>query len=434
METVILINGGSAGDVAIDRALALVVGRARGHARTMRTLLPILLLLAGCATVPKAPAQGVEVAVAFDGVREIGASASGLADPASGRSATPDDPVRIASISKLVVAIGVMRMVEDRALDLDRPVGDYLGYTVENPAFPGQPVTLRRLLGHTGSLRDHDDQYAIPLGQTLRAVLADPASWDAAHGPGDGYFAYANVNFPVVASIVERVTATRFDHVMKRLVLDPMKLDACFNWPLCSDSAVARAVQLDQDGAPVKDDLHGQRPACPVQRARDGGCDLDRFVAGDNGSLFAPQGGLRISARGLARIGQMLLGNGVIDGVRILSPASVAAMTTPVWTFDGDNGVTEDGVFCRYGLAVHLLSTRAPGCADDPGLPPGDWIGHSGEAYGLRSGLWIDRVHHRGMAYYVTALPADPPKGRSGFAQPEEVMVAKAVALGQQRP
>lgn len=37
------------------------------------------------------------------------------------------------------------------------------------------------------------------------------------------------------------------------------------------------------------------------------------------------------------------------------------------------------------------------------------------------------------MAYYVTALQADPPKGRSGFTRPEEVMVAKAVALGQQR-
>ena len=197
------------------------------------------------------------MAVAFDGAPETGASATGLADRASGRRATPDDPVRIASISKLVVAIGVMRLVEQGKLDLDRPVGDYLGYTVENPAFPGQPVTLRRLLSHTGSLRDHDDQYAIPLGGTLRAVLGDAASWDSAHGPGAGYFAYANVNFPVVASIVERVTNTRFDHVMKRLVLDPMKLDACFNWPLCSDAAVARAVVLMQDGAGESDIRQG---------------------------------------------------------------------------------------------------------------------------------------------------------------------------------
>ena len=80
----------------------------------MRALLPILLLLAGCATAT--PSEGVRVAVAFDGARETGASATGLADPASSRRATPDDPVRIASISKLVVAIGVMRLVEQGTL------------------------------------------------------------------------------------------------------------------------------------------------------------------------------------------------------------------------------------------------------------------------------------------------------------------------------
>ena len=395
----------------------------------------LALPLAACATLPsRSASQGVQAGVAFDLRGEQASFAHGFADPATGRRATIDDPVRIASISKLVVAIGVMRMVEDQALDLDRPVGDYLGYKVENPAFPGQPVTLRQLLSHTGSLRDHDDQYAIPLGATLRAVLADPSSWDPGHGPGDGYFVYANMNFPVVASIVERVTGTRFDHMMKLLVLDSMKLDACFNWPSCSDSAVARAVQLDQDGAPVKDDLHGQRPACPVQRSRDGGCNLDRFVAGENGSLFAPQGGLRISARDLAKFGRMLLGQGLIDGVRILTPESVAAMTTPAWTFNGRNGVTDAGLYCRYGLAVHLLATRSAGCGDDPGLPGGDWLGHSGEAYGLRSGLWIDRANGSGIAYYVTALPADPPLGRGGFAKAEEAIVAKAVALGQHRP
>ena len=50
-----------------------------------------------------------------------------------------------------------------------------------------------------------------------------------------------------------------------------------------------------------------------------------------------------------------------------------------------------------------------------------------------RSGGSAGDDAHRGMAYYVTALPADPPQGRSGFTHPEEAMVGKAVALGQQR-
>lgn len=390
-----------------------------------------LTLLGACATVPR---EGVEVAVAFDRDGERGASARGHADPTTRRAVTPDDPVRIASISKLVVAIGVMRLVEAGKLDLDRPAGDYLGYRLANPAFPAQPVTLRRLLSHTASLRDHDDQYAIPLGETLRGVLDDPASWDGARGPDTQYFTYANLNFPVVASVVERVTGERFDHAMKRLVLDPLKIDACFNWPTCSDAAVARAIVLTQDGKVVRDDLAGRRPACPVFVREGGACDLGRFVPGANGALFAPQGGLRISAPGLARIGRMLIGQGTLDGVRILTPESVAEMTGPAWTFRGDNGATEGGVYCRYGLAVHLLATDSRGCADDPGLPRGDWIGHSGEAYGLRSGLWIDRVSGTGIAYFATALPAAPGKGRSGFTAAEERLVARAVASGQQRP
>ncbi len=393
--------------------------------------LAALALLGACATVR---GQGVEVAVAFDRDGERGASARGFADSATRRAATPGDPVRIASISKLVVAIGVMRLAEQGKLDFDRPAGDYLGYRVANPAFPAQPVTLRRLLSHTASLRDHDDQYAIPLGETLRGVLDDPASWDAARGPDAAYFTYANVNFPVVASVVERVTGERFDRAMQRLVLGPMKIDACFNWPTCSDGAVARAIVLTQDGKVVRDDLKGRRPDCAVFVREGAPCDLTRFVPGDNGALFAPQGGLRISARGLARIGRMLIAQGTIDGMRILKPESVAAMTGPAWTFDGRNGATEGGVYCRYGLAVHLLATIAPGCADDPGLPRGDWIGHSGEAYGLRSGLWIDRVSGTGIAYFATALPAAPRKGRSGFTAAEEALVARAVALGQQRP
>ena len=396
----------------------------------------LALILSACTTtpLPPPPPHGVRVAVAFTLTGESGASAEGVADPASGRLATPDDPVRVASISKLVVGLGVMRLVEAGQLDLDRPVGDYLGYSVVNPAFPAEPVTLRRLLSHTSSLRDHDDQYAIPLGQTVRAVLEDAASWDPAHGPSAAYFTYGNVNFPVVGSIIERATGERFDGAMKRLVLDPLRLDACYNWASCAPPQIARAIVLTApDGTSVKDDLGGKPPPCPVQAAADGTCDLLRWVAGDNGALFAPQGGLRISARGLARVGRLLLGRGTIDGVRFLSPQSIDLIATPQWQYDGANGVTEHGFYCRFGLATQRIATRAAGCRDDPGLPAGDWWGHAGEAYGLRSGLWIDPAHGRGIAYFVTALGDTPAPGRGAFAAAEEAAAHKAVSLLPQR-
>lgn len=398
-------------------------------------LLLLTLLLSACATVP-APTPAARVSLAFDRAGERGAWADGLADPVTGRKVTADDPVRIASISKLVVAIGVMRLVEEGKLDLDADVSHRLGWPLRNPSFPGRPVTLRQLLSHTGSVRDHDDQYVIPLGGSLQAVLADPNSWDAAHGPGEGYFAYSNLNFPIVASVMEMATGERFDLLMKRLVIDPMRLGACFNWLTCSDAAVARAVVLTQDGKPVRDDLDGKRPDCPVFVSDGEPCDLNRWKLGENGALFSPQGGLRISARDLARVGRMLLGGGTLDGVRILSPASVEAMLAPAWRFDGRNGSRdgESGGVCRYGLAVRHLATRLPGCTDDPEGRGRQWVGHAGDAYGLRSGLWIDRQRGVGIAYFVTGLPAAPPPGRSSFTAAEVHGFARAVALLPQRP
>ena len=389
----------------------------------------LALLLAACVTVPPPAPDGARVGVAFDRSGERGAFAEGLANPATGRRVTVDDPVRIASISKLVVAIGVMRLVEQGKLDLDADVSRYLGWPLRNPAFPDRPVSLAMLLSHTGSVRDHDDQYAIPLGGSLRTVMADPDSWDKAHGPRQGYFTYANLNFPIIASIVERVTGERFDRWMHREVIAPMKLDACFNWPTCSESAVTRAVVLTQDGKPVRDDLGGRRPACPVF-VRDGDpCDLALWKPGDNGALFAPQGGLRISARGLARVGRMLLDGGTIDGARILSPASVDRLLTVRWVYNGANGVSDEGFYCRYGLATHALATRQPGCADDPEGLGRQWVGHAGEAYGLRSGLWINRKKGVGLAYYTTGLAADPPRGKSAFRAAEEQAMERAISL-----
>lgn len=390
----------------------------------------LAMTVTGCTSINPLPPPHAQVGVAFDRSGETGAFADGIADPVSGRPVTEDDPARIASISKTVVAIGVMKLVEAGRLDLDSDVSRWLGWSLRNPAFPGRPVSLRQLLSHTSSIRDFEDQYAIPLGGSVRSEMAKPTSWDLQHGPGDSWFTYSNMNFPIVGSIVERVTGERFDLWMRREVIEPMKLDACFNWPTCSDSALARAVQLSApDGTPVRDDLHGRRPACPVYVEPPTPCDLSLWRLGENGALFAPQGGLRISVRDLARVGRMLLNGGAIDGARILSPQSVETLLAPLWRYDGTNGKTDNGFYCTYGLATQTLPTAARGCDDDPAGDGIVRVGHSGDAYGLRSGLWIDRARGAGVAYFVTGLGDDPPLGDSAFRAAEEQAFRRALSL-----
>jgi CubicO group peptidase (beta-lactamase class C family) len=397
----------------------------------VRNLLLLLAasLAASCASVPPReaaapPAHAAYAWATFDAGGITGSGVAGPADRAGGRALTLDDPVRIASISKLVVALGAMRMVEQGKLDLDRDVSDYLGWRLRNPAFPDAAITLRMLLSHRSSLRDEVD-YVIPLGGTVEARVADPKAYDPDRGPGS-FYRYSNLGFPVIATAMEKASGERFDRLIDRLVLGPMKLDACFNWSTCSDSAAARAVVLySATGEVLRDDHKGRRPACLVAPAADGSCDLSDYRVGTHGGLFSPQGGLRISLRDLASVGQLLLRKGRLpDGSRLLTEASVAEMTRPAWRFDGSNGEQEKGFYCGYGLSVQILAQCPP--KDDPVGDGRLRFGHAGDAYGVKSGLWIDPARGTGIAYFATGIADEAKGGRSAYWAIEEWLAAKA--------
>lgn len=369
------------------------------------------------------------VRVAFDRNGVTAVRADGVADKTTARRITADDPVRIASISKLVTAIGVMRLVEEGKLDLDADVSELLGWQLRHPAYPDIPITLRLLLSHRSSLTDAAGYYAVPLDGELKDILNDRRAWDRTHAPGT-YFRYTNLNFPLVASVMEKATGERFDKLMDRLVLRPLGIAGCFNWDTCDEATAARAVVLyDKNHKAVRDDNRGGKPACSVVPARNGECDLSRWQAGRNGALFSPQGGLRISASGMAKIGRLLLGDGSVDGVRILAPASVQTLVQPVWTYAPGNGMTyeeddsgqpHEGFYCRYGLAMQMLATPQESCRDDPFGDGVARVGHAGAAYGMLSGLWVDRDAGTGVAYFATGVPDAPIGTRSAFSAVEE--------------
>ena len=62
-----------------------------------------------------------------------------------------------------------------------------------------------------------------------------------------------------------------------------------------------------------------------------------------------------------------------------------------------------------------------------PGLRGGDrrLLGHAGEAYRVRSGLWLDPVRKTGIAFVAANNGKDPPNGRTAFKAIEEWLAAK---------
>ncbi len=392
---------------------------------------PLADLVAG--TDARAPQLSGVIGVVANKKRILRAEAHGLADIAAGRPLTTGSVVRVASISKLVVAIAVWRLVEQGRIDLDRDVSLYLGWPLRHPAHPETPVTLRQLLSHTSGIVDGPG-YGFALEDRLADKLT-PQHW----GPGapGGRFEYANLNYGIIASVMEAATAERFDQMMTRLVFAPLQIDAGYNWQGASDAAVARAAVLYRKGRdetawnpagpwqPQVDDLKGKRSPCPVRST--GGCGVAAYLPGTNGTIFSPQGGLRISLPDLARIGQMLLRGGEVDGVRLLKPATVKAMAAPVW--QAGKGVPGDdyhGQMLCYAAGPQCLSGRA-GATDQP-VPGARWWGHLGEAYGLLAGLWVDQRRGRVIAYALTGTAADPfaaPKLTSSFSSAEDIIMAE---------
>ncbi|PWL24986.1 MAG: serine hydrolase [Altererythrobacter sp. XM-24bin4] len=382
-----------------------------------------LVALATCASAQEAlPPAPATVVVAFDrdSIRPL--IVEGEVDRETGRAVEANDPVRIASISKLIMALATLRLVDEGKVDLNADVSDYLGWHLRSPNFPDAKVTLAQLLSHRSGLRDNAG-YVIPLGESLQAKLSDPKAWYADAPPGEAPFEYANLGSPVVATVLEAATGERFDHIMERTIFAPLEVEACLNWIGCSEEQIARAVVLYRDtGEVARDDAADLPPNCTIPVAEGVKCSLDNYVPGTNGSIFSPQGGVRIGMMDLAKIGQAFL---PLNSEFLSESAQHEIAMHIVF-----NAPVRQEFFCEYGLAMHQIELSDVECQDrlfSDGLAR---IGHAGEAYGLRSGLWYSRATNKGFAYFTTAVPPRQSAEDEGGFDPREIeLMAKAQEL-----
>lgn len=398
--------------------------------------------------------SGLQVVV-LDGGVPVFSYAKGVARVAADGSEAPllkTHKVRIASISKLVLTVGLMRLAEAGDVDLDADVSGYVGFPIRNPAFPETPITLRQILSHTSSIRDAD-RYWIGEGEVFSDFFLEDGKYfdGAAHfargegkGPG-AYFEYSNLNFGVAAAVIERVSGERFDQYMQTHVFAPLGLEVGFS--PCDitrrdpDLLASLFRRTDDEGdwapdAPWRAQVDGARIGCyvgmPAIDRNDAPPEtyLEDYAAGSNPTYFSPQGGLRASAEDLSVIMRLLINGGELNGVRILKQETVDAMLTPVWRYDpaAPNGTTSGtdqtdspfaGLMTSYGLSVNLADLQAWGLTKDRRIV----AGHLGEAYGLLGQFWFDPETGDGIVALITGTADNPetaPVGTSSLYRPEE--------------
>lgn len=379
-----------------------------------------LVALAACASAQAPPPATVVVAFDRESIRPL--IVEGVADRETGRVVEANDPVRIASISKLIMALATLRLVDEGKVNLGADVSDYLGWQLRHPNFPEAKVTLAQLLSHRSGLRDNAG-YVIPLGESLQAHLINPEAWHADAPPGEAPFEYANLGSPVVATVLEAATGERFDRIMERTVFAPLGVEACLNWIGCSEEQIAGAVVLYRDtGEVARDDASDQPPNCTIPVAEGVECSLENYVPGTNASIFSPQGGVRIGMMDLANLGRaMMVEDADVFPHGMLRPAGAAVG-------DGVNAGQE--FFCIYGFHMQVIGAVQGECKDNLFSDGNPWLGHAGEAYGLRAGVWFDTNLERGFAYFTTAVhPRQSAEDEGGFDPREIELLAKAREL-----
>jgi CubicO group peptidase (beta-lactamase class C family) len=336
------------------------------------------------------------------GQRSIGASLP----------ANADTLYRIASVSKLITTIGLMRLVEAGQLDIDADVSRYLGFSLRNPHFKERAITLRSLLTHTSSLRD-DAGYSWPLATSLSAVFAGGgAMWSPDAGPG-AFFTYCNLGWGVIGTIMERVSGERFDRLMNRLVLAPLGIHGGYNPSALPAGDVANIATIYRKRTVDTEVWNSAGPWIAqvddfTSRAPQAPAGIDTYVPGANATPFSPTGGLRISAAGLGVVMRMLMEGGVCQGTRLLKRETVELIFTRQWTFDSarSNGDTSGGLFQAWGLGNQQF-IDAPGKRLIEGAAF-DACGHLGDAYGLRSMFVFDRTQKTGFVVLTGGTSSDP--------------------------
>lgn len=333
-------------------------------------------------------AQTVAVLVARRGV-VILHGAFGRLTPSAEAPPTPLDGIfDLFSITKLLTATAIMILVEEGRVGLNRPVASYV------PEFRGpgkEDVLVRHLLTHTSGLEEEQvDAYAQesvgkipipPCGPLTHPLLNEyiqlRCGAPLARPPG-AEMSYFGFGFELLAEIIRRRTGRALDAFAEERIFKPLGMN---------DTHYCRI-----DAAP---DRLVRSPRLPVRKL------VPFFSAAETDRLS--MGALQAvsTVTDIAIFGQCFLNGGAYGGSRILSPATVRAMTRNqirgIGAREGDEVFPE----ASWGLGWSIHGSKAGQCG---GLYSEESFEHwaGGQSY-----LWIDPARDL-VGVYFSAYPSLP--------------------------
>jgi len=291
----------------------------------------------------------------------------GFSDKFSKDMVTPDTYFRIASVSKLVSAVTIMRMVDAGLLDLDENLGTYLGdpaYVAANPYFPKIPLTTRHLMTHTSSLSSKGG-FTKHRALSLMLDVSNKRKSDFHNEEPGSVYRYSNYGAGILGCLMEAIVGKRINEVAKEMTFDPLGIDAAYH-PTLVQHPEKIATTYETDGSIAITRSLRLKEEYPEK------IDVDHDYNETYGSVW-------MKGEDLCRIGIMLCEGGKLDGQQFLKPETVAEM---IASQQGRGYVTVDS---PYGLNVERVSNLVQGRM---------FYGHQGLSEAILCNLYFDPESH----------------------------------------
>ena len=323
---------------------------------------------------------GFVMLVARDG-QVVLSSAYGKQDPAAGNPMAPDSIFRIYSMTKPIVSVAAMILVEEGRMQLADPVAKYIpelkdlkvgvekGGSLELVSAQ-RPITIQDLMRHTSGFT-----YGV-FGKSLVKDLYTKNGVDSSeHSNADLVKKLATVplmfqpgstweysrSTDVLGHVIERITGQDLDRFLDERILKPLGMrDTAFHVDSAKHGRIAEPFAKDPaSGAPNN-----------LIKVR----DKPRYLSGG--------GGMVSTAADYLRFAQMMLNGGELDGVRIVSKKTIDYMTS-----DHLGGIRGPAYLPGpgYGFGLGVKVRTSAGEADSPGsVGDYDWGGLGGTYF------WVD--------------------------------------------
>ena len=351
----------------------------------------------------------------------VHSTVQGLADVERNVAVKDDTIFRIYSMSKPITSVAFMMLVEEAKVALDEPVAKYIPewrnlgvYVGGMPTLgvqPGgpprfitrptaRPMQIVDLLRHTSGLTygfqnrtNVDAAYRtlkignVDVSGTLQSMIEGVATLPLEFSPGEAW--NYSISTDVLGYLIGKISGKPFEQFLKERVFDPLGMvDTAFYVPEEKAHRFAACYSADGKGGKVLQD----------DPAKSAYLKPPSFVSGG--------GGLVSTSADYLKFCRMLLGGGALGNARLLSPKTLALMTTnhlpgnktlPELSRSLFSEATYDGVGFGLGFAVTMDAARTliPGSAGE------FWWGGA-----ATTSFWIDPAEDLAVVFMTQNLPS----------------------------